>query len=283
MALLLAYKQNGHSQQFPLEVWANHSRTGILGRILMRDQEGIIYRDVDLKGCGHSNRVYPPASKLAEGIPIIAFSQEEGIQVAPSGLGDLNYLIKERDMTEMMLGQGLRTYRVLALIKIFQLFDRGGQLITTVQAREKGIINWSRIPTISVRVFPTKARIGDAFRPGLAEEAIAIVANELKLPRLSRRDYLVWFAHTLGAQVGRLHKLGYSHGYLTYHNITLDGRLVDLDSLKPVDSKSAAERFSNDTKEAAISLSHLAVMLGFINELGELTQIFKNSYREGRL
>lgn len=201
LAWILAYKQKSHFKQMLLEVWVNHYRTGILGRVLMTDKEGRKYRDVDLKGCSHLGYVYPSLTK--------------------------------------------------------------------------------GIPTISLRVFPTKARIGDAARPELIKGVIEIVSNELRLSSFSRHDYATWFVRTLGSQVGRLHKLGYAHGYLTHHNITLDCRLVDFDSVKPVDPKTAADRFSKDKKDAleALSFTFLPVFLQ-IKDMGELIQIFDESYRK---
>jgi len=42
---------------------------------------------------------------------------------------------------------------------------------------------------------------------------------------------LEWFAKTLGENLAKLHNAGYFHGYVSEHNVTLDGCIVDLDSV----------------------------------------------------
>ena len=54
-------------------------------------------------------------------------------------------------------------------------------------------------------------------------------------------EYLRWFSRTLAENVARMHKAGFIHGYLTGHNITLDCRIVDLDSVVPGPKITSAE------------------------------------------
>ena len=48
----------------------------------------------------------------------------------------------------------------------------------------------------------------------------------------SYAEYLKWFAKTLGTNVARMHKAGYSHRFLHSQNVTADCGIMDNDSVK---------------------------------------------------
>ena len=139
-------------------------------------------------------------------------------------------------MSEFFIKQGLRTHRALAIIRLDEIVVENGEKISVSKARKFGYIKYTTEPVIEVRAFGTKARIADAKDQVLSEDAKHIVAQELgKDPyNFSKEDYVQWFAQTLGKQVAIIHNAGFIHGYLTDHNITLDCRIVDLDSVKKI-------------------------------------------------
>lgn len=110
--------------------------------------------------------------------------------------------------------------------------------ISLKEAKRAGIIDDDFKPVIEVRAFATRARIADILdtdyepKKVLVGDARRIVGQELSSKSLSDMDYLKWFGKVLGRSVGLMHKNGWYHQYLTSHNITLDGRIVDLDSLE---------------------------------------------------
>jgi hypothetical protein len=133
--------------------------------------------------------------------------------------------------------------------------------ISLEEAVKKGIIRKDFHPVIEVRAFGTRARIqnilydennelriknygmetedygrplsSDAYAKLMLEDAKKLVSQELGLKKImSNADYLEWFAKTLGHNLGLLHKNGWMHNYIhAGHNITLDCRLVDFDSV----------------------------------------------------
>ena len=104
--------------------------------------------------------------------------------------------------------------------------------------------------------------------------------------------YLFWFAETLGKNVGLLHAHHYSHNYLSPHNITLDARIVDLDSVVSFARASEEEKMevkNDDYNDARISLETL---MGWtsggdgnkdvhsLEDRSQILETFKTHYRE---
>ena len=46
--------QDAGQKIYDLEIKPFHARSGILGRVIFRDKENRLYRDIDLKGIGHN-------------------------------------------------------------------------------------------------------------------------------------------------------------------------------------------------------------------------------------
>jgi len=74
----------------------------------------------------------------------------------------------------------------------------------------------------------------DAGNKELTREAMRVVANELGRSRISKKEYLDWFTRTLARQVAAMHSKGWSHANLSEHNITLDCRIKDLESINGI-------------------------------------------------
>lgn len=216
-----------------LKVMDNHFRSALLGKVVFRDKEGNLYRDVDIKGMG-------PINLGSGGLEVE--SMERGLAKkyrrgkTPWGFLDWGYAETDRDMSEFFIKQGLRTHRALAIIRLDEVVVGEGEKISVSKARKLGYIKYTTEPVIEVRAFGTKARIADVKNKFLLEDAKHIVSQELgEDPKdFSNEKYLKWFAETLGKQVAIIHNAGFIHGYLTDHNVTLDCRVVDLDSVKEI-------------------------------------------------
>lgn len=266
LGLFLTPQVGTEDKKIGLEIAEGHGRSAILGRAVFKDKQGRIYRDIDLKGSGFSqkNRVMSVAKR---------HEQQEA-----SGLLRLSSAYHDKDMAEAFLQAGIRTHRVIAIISLKEIIDENGEKISLGDARGRGIISESIQPVISVRAYGTKYRLhefiggffflnreerGQLIRSNqpILNDAIAMVAQELgKDPSKFTVDkYLRWLAKTVGQQVGKMHKNGWYHNYLTEHNITLDGRITDLDSVGWLASlanlKGEPEFFKKrDTNEAEYSL-----------------------------
>src|SRR3989338_1089236 len=243
-------------------------RSGLMGSVVFQDREGHLWRDVDAKGIGH-----------VEGKKILPVSQEASMGDSRKYLGLCDYEFAERDRnySEKFLKAGIRTHRVVAIIDLEELIDETGGKISLDETRKRNIIGEDMHPVIQVRAFGTKERIdylrrednSDPARPKTAfQDAKALVAQERGIPpkNFSDKQYLAWFAETLGQQVAKIRKLDLYHGYLSPHNITLDCRIVDLDSVATTkehllsedrEGLSANDLYTLDLDEAGQSLNVL--------------------------
>lgn len=260
-----------------LEVWREHGRTAILGRAIFKDKEGRFYRDIDLKGIGAVRDV---DLGTRPGIPGIMPGYHQ--ETKHRGLLDKESAFYDYQMSEKFLAAGIRAPRVLAIIELEELIARQKKIPVEILKKE-GYIDKNFQPVVEVRGFGTRFRIYDIDieqNPGesrlIVEDAKKLVSQELGLKKsLSDKGYLEWFAKTLGQNVGLMHKNGYYHRILgAGHNVTLDCRILDLDSAGELTTKK--ERV-DDVSEAKRALSSLASGVG---EKGtsHFTRLFRQSY-----
>lgn len=261
---------------FHVRVMDNHFRSALLGKVVFKDKEGNLYRDVDIKGMGPINYTNLMVESIEAGS-----ARKTGKGKTPWGFLDWGYAETDRDMSELFIKQGLRTHRALAIIRLDEIIVENGEKMSVSKARKLGYIKYTTEPVIEVRAFGTKARITDGISPVLFEDAKHMVAQELgKDPNnFSNEDYFKWFAQTLGKQVAIIHDTGFTHGYLTDHNITLDCHIVDLDSVK----ENKAKKFIDDEeirKDISKAMDALAVLCHDKNIVNyrELSVDFFNSY-----
>jgi hypothetical protein len=243
-----------YDSSYHLEMVPRHRRSGILGRVIFKDKDGRLYRDVDLKGVGYSrgyDSVYVSRPEIGE---------DPSYPDGTKSLGILDRAYAENDikMAEKFLKAGIRTYRPIALIKLEEIIDGGGNKIPLEEAKKRKMIKEDDEPVVEVRAFGTRARIADLSgidsrrRDILIEDAVRLAAQErgIDFKAFSKRDYLVWFIENLAVSVARMHDKNWIHGYLTTHNITLDARIVDLDSVETLAEISKRRRAGEDTHKS---------------------------------
>ncbi|MBI2196064.1 hypothetical protein HYU45_00435 [Candidatus Daviesbacteria bacterium] len=273
-----------------LEAWPKHGRSAILGRVIFKDRQGRLYRDIDLKGMGFINT--PPGRKALKVWQPGLVGDDDKTRL---GLLDVDIALADYQLTEEFLNAGIRTCRVMAVIGLEEIIAQGEKL-SLKEARRAGIIDGDFKPAVEVRAFATRARITDITGSYLKQRRIPlqvplddarrIVGQELALETLSEEDYLKWFGKVLGQSVGLMHKNGWYHRYLNSHNITLDGRIVDLDSLTELTSYSQANDDHVTVKEAFINLIHRTrkssvIPLNFVAVFDEAyEEAFPSSVRE---
>lgn len=220
------------------ECWTPHRRSALLGRVIFADRQGRMYRDLDIKGVGYIDvspysgpNIKWPGGKVETG-------GLHGLLGEESARFDLQ-------MSEEFSNAGIRTYRTVAIVELKEIVI-GGKLISVKEAYERGLVTELTEdfhPVAQIRAYGTRARIDDAqhtdpaFSQLLLGDAQNLVSQELGLANFTSGDYMEWFAKTLGENVGLMHKNGWSHNYLTGHNITLDCRIVDLDGVRKLSSK----------------------------------------------
>jgi len=234
---------SNENQERSIGTAQGHGRTGIFGKVIFEDVQGRHYRDVDAKGIGHVR--YNSISGHSEASEF--YDRTEGPYSSSNpgmlGLMDRSVALKDASMAEELLSHGVRTYRVIGITKLNELIAQsqdifeGGrreEKISVTNAKQRQMINEAIDPVVEVRAFGTRARIQDKNEDGVLSDAIELVRQELNLSpeQFQVKEFIHWYAETLGTNVGRLHKQKLTHGYLSEHNLTLDCRIVDLDSIK---------------------------------------------------
>lgn len=280
-----------HSLLF--ECWPEHKRSALVTRTNFADKQGRIYRDIDIKGCGYlepdqlSNR-----APMEVGLPgrIV-----EGNQNNREGLLEKDIALYDFEISEQCLKWGIRTSRTVAIVSLKEIVGAG----QTIQIRRYSrVYPDRRLPTnfqpvVEIRAFGTKARIEDLdagkpkFSRLILNDAKAMVATEIKQnTRLTDRQYLNWFAETLGRNLGLLHKMGWTHNFLYPHNVTLDCRIVDLDG---VEKQPASIQFHSDFTRAEETLntfskiiSDLRLRRRFWDSPYRLHESFRHAYNKTR-
>lgn len=265
----------------PIVMPENEARSGLLGSVFFRDQEGRIYRDVDVKGLGRFRK----GRKVIQVHPKTEFGEIKQAW----GLHDYQFASRDRKYSEEFLKAGIRTYRIAAIVDLKEIIDRDGKKISIDKAKKRTMLPSDMEPVVEVRAFGSRERIEylgtlsdwTEKRSMLSlEDARTMVAQELgiKPDDFSYEDYLLWFAENLGKGVAKIRKLGLYHSYLTEHNVALDCRLVDLDSVATLDEWRKDEKhgksgwsdeqfYSADFDRASSALATL------VRSVGRLTKI----------
>lgn len=210
-----------------------------------------MYRDIDLKGVG--SFVFLSQNSYTD--TDVGKSFGGGSR---KGLLDRDTAWPDWETAEVFTQAGIRTYRILAIIKLNQLVVRG-EKIDLEEAVRRDIVDEDFVPVVAVRAFGARARVEDLVTKYIEadsrvwiDDAKQLVAKEFGRGALSDEEYACWFAKTLGENVGLMHKNDWYHSYLTSHNITLDCRIVDLDSVTKLQQPS---QWASDFDAAANTLS----------------------------
>lgn len=255
-----AYEQGiTRDERYVFDYSPDHHRSIQLSKVYFADKEGRIYRDIDVKGIGNiiEERERTDSGQFSTRVSV-GHLEKRSSQLTPGvqGLLERDVAFTDYDWSEQFLKTGIRAHRVLAIIGLKELIVNGRK-ITISQAIEDSIIDEDFNPVVSVRAFGTKARIINLSNDSaitLFEDAKKMLAKELRKEKISNQKYVMWFARNLGRNIGLMHKQGWVHNYLTQHNITLDCRIVDLDSVTEQKERSETEK---DFEQGYISLYSL--------------------------
>ena len=228
------------------------TRNGLikLVRPIIDSQTGELIRYLDIKGVG--NIGINSQGEFVAVIPPVKSNDGDRID---DGLGNVLLEAVDFDNTGQLTSMGIRTNRIYAVTELAEIFNRVGEVVPVEEAIAAGQIDSRSRPATTVRGWGTPFRMVDLMftdniEYSVTEEQIAkrrliledtLVAIEPELRRytgndegrpLVLTDYLTWFSDTVGREIGRLHYAGYAHQYLGRgHNITTDGRIIDLETL----------------------------------------------------
>jgi len=264
---------------YPLEIEKRHSRSGLWGRMLFKDKDGNLYRDIDLKGIGATTERNGAivVDDAPEGYRYTEMPHGTKINL---GIIDLFAAARDKEKSEELLKLGVRTHREIAIIELDEIVDPKGRKISIEEAKRVGLIWPDSKPVVEVRAFGTKARLAGAKEDPLSvEDARLLVANENNFDpeKFSKKEYAKWLLEATGRNLGLMHKNGLVHGFMTRHNITLDGRLVDFDSVR---RGGGEEEFQKDIDDATFALNKFLEAVGEFSDEG--IDSFKKAYEKAR-
>lgn len=270
-------KQEGMGKRL-LEVAPEHRRTALMGRAIFQDAQGRLYRDVDIKGIGSLE--FPSAG---EGVHVTQPGSE--LDIGRRGLLDSDLALYDRDMSEAFLRAGISTSRTLGIIKLEELIV-DEKKITLEEAKSSGLLDAEFQPALEIRAFGTKTRIQDLESHQdpelLLNDARMLVSQMLGKKddaQLSYSEYFAWLAATLGRNVALMHKNGWHHDYLTPHNITLDARIVDLDSVSDLTKENARGTEYNAARGSLSMFCSQVAQLGRAR-FGKLSDIMLHTFEK---
>lgn len=182
--------------------------------IVFSDNRGNKYHWLNLKGCGRAD-----LAREGRGIQLYL----PGVHVPEYGIFETAYARHARRASQELLKAGVRIVPDLAHIRLHEH--------RAYESRE--MTSFPIDATLVVRAFGCRGRVVDIDNRRLLQEAIKVVRKENGY-NMSRNDYAEWFAETLADSLATMHSHGWIHGFLTDHNITLDARLNDFDSMSGI-------------------------------------------------
>lgn len=301
MLLSLDDTQESNESDFMLGVKEGHYRAGDIGKVIFEDTGGRKYRDIDIKGSG-----------LLSGGEM--FEDESG-QLTPvqwrtgfyENVPDVRGLMDREDAehdaiwSEKFTEWGIRTHRCVAIIELQEL-NEGGKLLPVDEFKKRvanpehfeSVLPKDFTPVIEVRAYGIKTRVSEmfgfypsqkfdaAFIESASTEirdAIGLIAEETGQDRnMSIKEYMDWFAHSLGESVGIMHFHKVVHKNIHTQNITLDARIVDLDDVATEQEIGKTEDFSKLIQNDITRKDDKSVLPGALDSLkmfvGKMKDIF---------
>lgn len=196
------------------------------------------------------------------------------------GLLDYESAVKDwKESIEIIRGGG-ETAVPLAIIEIKEAILADGKRKSIEELKKQGLIPETRKyegeeykyrPVLYLRAFPEVMRIRDADR-----EDYEKFANE---HGMSMNEYVDWWTEKVAKNLAKIHNLGKVHGNLIGHNLTLDGRIVDFDTVVNVDSSSKIDLYSKDVED--IIFKGFEDLLNFMARKSR--PLFLEKYLENRI
>lgn len=233
---------------YTLGVLPGHNRSVIWGSFNFRAFDGTLYRDIDIKGGGHTS--YQEALRAVEDKGDIhhpemlepARIQRNDEHATPNdywGLMSMKEATHDMRMAEELAKIGIKAVRGMTILRLKELFVPKEGLVPVSTLREEIFtkknptdIHLERDfdPVLYVRAYGVRSRLNEypsqlekmipketlaTRRAELVRDAMHFVAGEEGIPveAFTLDRYLSWYATSLGKLLGRLHANGLSgHG-----------------------------------------------------------------------
>jgi hypothetical protein len=192
------------------------------------------------------------------------------------GLFDIEGAIADRDSSMLFLKNGVKTTAPFMIIEISEVImkDGGRKSIEDLKKERKLTKNIQYDdeilpyrPVLYIKLFSEVMRLKDAKKQDFEK-----FASE---HGMSLKEYKRWWVEREAQNLAGIHGLGKYHGSISNHNLTIDGCIVDNDSVKDA---SFGHATAVDLRELLCSLISNVTA----SETRELSRIFIKKYLEGR-
>jgi hypothetical protein len=291
IGVFLSGKLQAGKNSIRLEAESYHRRSLLLGRVIFgeKNKPGTrrqLFRDAVVKGSGNIKEASDESFNPPEAEEILRAEGKKSW-----GIIGLESATHDAEKSEEFHNLGMRVSRVIAIIELEEIIFEG-EKISIAEAKQKGIIEASVTPVLEVRAFGTDNRLLDvqdqAHSPErkriILEDARLLVAEELgeDPANFDLHKYAAWLAKTVGNNVGLMGKSGYTHGILSQgHNITLDGCIVDLESVSKIKNPEDREIDYGDARGALLTL-FMSIFNSPMNssEIEEVLKEYDSAYNE---
>lgn len=251
-----------------------HSRSLFLP-IKFSDREGEVYNYIDIKGLGMPRKANDAHMALRRKGPEEVW-----------GLLDYEDARRDWNISSQLIKKGVRTSAPLAIISITEVITPEGKVVSVEKMKKWGSMGEEFRPVLYLRAFPEVMRIADARVEDIEKFA---KVHGMK----NAEEYMKWFVKEVAENLARMHNHGLVHKNIIGHNLTLDGRIVDNDTVETVKmhsnnrfarfffEKVKHEAFSRDVEHAARVIMCELVFQKHSDKL-KLVSLFLDEYIKNR-
>jgi len=223
------------------------------------DAEGNVYSYIDIKGGGLSGK---GSRKEAETVRTEIVEQAKWRKVSVRGMGDWEEATKDWETSEFFRKKGVKVAPPIAIVEIEEFILADGTKVSVKDAMKRMLPRnleyhgetYKNRPVLYLRAFTEVMRLSDATKDDFEKFA--------KEHGKSLDEYLNWLGGKMADNLIKIHKSGIAHKNLIAHNWTIDGHVVDFDTVEKADS----EKILDDASFTVAAMHSMCVVKGSLSE-----------------
>lgn len=221
---------SGKNAEFDAKRLSQHGRSFFFNHVLV-DKEGRVWKYIHVKGGGVSKKNIRDANQ-----PVTSGEELDEAE----GLFDIEGAVADKDSSMLFLRNGVKTAAPFMIIEIEEVITKNGERKSIEDLKKKGELHKNirydeeilpYRPVLYIRLFSEVMRLEDATKSDYEK-----FAEEHKM---SLKEYRRWWVGREADNIARIHELGKFHNGISDHNLTIDGCIVDNDSVKSISGSDA--------------------------------------------
>jgi len=260
---------SGKNAEFEAKRLLEHGRSFSFNHVLV-DKEGRVWKYIHIKGGGVSKRNILDANQ-----PVTQGGELDEAE----GLFDIEGAVADRDSSMLFLRNGVGTSAPFMIIELREAIMKDGGRKSIEDLKKEGklpenipyddeILPYR--PVLYIRLFSEVMRLADATKSDYEK-----FAREHKM---SLKEYRRWWVGREAENLAGIHELGKFHSGISDHNLTIDGCIVDNDSIKSI---SGSDAIFDDFKYL-LNVICTTMTDSFSSEKNELPKLLLEKYLKGR-